>query len=59
VGKWCDQHCKGKHRMDFHRAINAPATAYQWEINELGGGDYIFAAFKNEQDFNWFLMRWS
>jgi hypothetical protein len=25
----------------------------------LGGGDYIFAAFKNERDFNWFLMRWS
>jgi hypothetical protein len=39
--------------------MNAPATAWQWEINELGGGDYIFAAFKNEQDFNWFLMRWS
>jgi hypothetical protein len=25
----------------------------------LAGGDYIFVAFKDERDFNWFLMRWS
>jgi hypothetical protein len=31
----------------------------QWECNDIGGGDYLFAAFKNERDFSWFLMRWS
>jgi hypothetical protein len=59
VGNWCDENCKDKHRMDFHRAMNAPGTAWEWHINELGGGDYIFAAFKNERDYTWFLMRWS
>ena len=56
IDNWCDDNCKGKHRMDFHRVIK---YHNQWEFNDLGGGDYIFAAFKNERDFNWFLMRWS
>lgn len=57
--KWCNEQCKDKFRFDFHRAIKFPSTANEWEINELGGGDYIFAAFKNERDFTWFMMRWS
>jgi hypothetical protein len=56
---WCQDNVKGKHRIDFLRVINVPATAYQWEINELGGGDHIFVAFKEEKDYLWFLMRWS
>ena len=59
LSQWCKDNCKDKFRFDFHRAMNAPGTAWQWHINELGGGDYIFVAFKNERDFNWFLMRWS
>ena len=59
LDQWCEKNCKDKYRFDFHRAINVPATAYQWEINELGGGDYAFAAFKDQRDFNWFLLRWS
>ena len=59
IMEWCEQNCKDKFRFDGHRVMNAPATGYEWEMNELGGGDYYFAAFKNERDFNWFLLRWS
>lgn len=57
--EWCEKNCKDKFRFDMHRAMKAPATAYQWEINELAGGDYIFAAFKDERDYMHFLLRWS
>ena len=56
---WCKEHCKDKHRFDIHRAIKYPSTANQWEMNDLGGGDYIFAAFKNERDFFMFTLKWS
>lgn len=59
LGNWCEDNCKDKFRFDFHRAMNAPGTAWEWHINELGGGDYIFAAFKDPRDYTWFLMRWS
>lgn len=59
LDQWCQKNCKGKYRFDFHRAMNAPATANQWEINELGGGDYIFVAFQEQRDYNWFILRWS
>ena len=59
LDQWCEKNCKDKYRFDFHRAMKAPATANQWEVNELGGGDYAFAAFKDQRDFNWFLLRWS
>jgi hypothetical protein len=59
VGNWCDENCKDKHRMDFHRAMNAPGTAWEWHINELGGGDYIFAAFKDPEDFFMFSLKWA
>ena len=34
----------------FERVMNCPATAYEWEINELGGADTVFVATNNEQD---------
>ncbi len=34
----------------FERVINAPSTAWEWEINELGGYDRVFVATNNEQD---------
>ncbi len=34
----------------FERVINCPATAWEWEINELGGYDKVFVATNNEQD---------
>lgn len=59
VGRWCDEHCSDKHRMDMFRVIKCPATSNEWEMNDLGGGDYIFAAFKNERDFLMFTLRWA
>jgi hypothetical protein len=34
----------------FERVINCPATAWQWQVNELGGKDTVFVATNNEQD---------
>lgn len=34
----------------FERVINCPATAWEWEINELGGADTVFVATNNERD---------
>lgn len=59
VDKWCKENLKDKYRFDFLRVIKAPSTNNEWEINELGGGDYIFAAFKNPKDYTLFLLRWS
>ena len=55
---WCKDNCKDKYRFDIHRVIKYPSTANQWEMNDLGGGDYIFAAFKNQRDFLLFSLRW-
>jgi hypothetical protein len=34
----------------FERVINCPATAWQWEINELGGADTVFVATNSDRD---------
>lgn len=34
----------------FERVINCPATAWQWEVNELGGADTVFVATNNDRD---------
>ena len=59
IVEWCEQHCKDKFRFDGLRAMKAPSTANQWEMNDLGGGDYYFVGFKNAKDYSWFLLRWS
>ena len=59
VDKWCKENLKDKFRLDFHRAMKAPGTAYEWEINELGGGDYVFFACKDPRDYTLFLLRWT
>jgi hypothetical protein len=59
LSKWCKANCKDKFRFDFHRVMKAPSTGNEWAVNELGGGDYIFAAFKNERDYLMFLLRWT
>ena len=56
---WMDQHATFTSRMDMHRAIKYPSTANEWEFNDLGGGDYVFVAFKNEKDYMLFLLRWA
>lgn len=59
VNDWCEKNCRAKHRLDFLRVIKAPSTGNHWAVNEIGGSDYIFAAFKDERDFLIFLLRWS
>jgi hypothetical protein len=59
IMEWCEDNCKDKFRFDCLRVINCPATAWQWEINEIGGGDYYFTAFKNQEDAIMFTLRWS
>lgn len=55
VHKWCEENLTGKFRLDVHRVILYNGI---WEINEIGGGDYVFAAFKDPKDFTHFLLRW-
>lgn len=55
---WCRSQCKGKIRGDFHRVYQQPWDG-EWHFNEIGGGDYIFIAFKSERDYNWFVLRWA
>ena len=57
IEEWCQLHCNEKFRFDGHRVIKSSDN--QWEINELGGGDHMFAAFKDEKDYILFLLRWS
>lgn len=56
---WMDKTARFKSRMDMHRVIRYPSTANEWEFNDMGGGDYIFVAFKDEKDYMLFLLRWS
>jgi len=58
LSNWCKENLSGKFRFDFLRVMNAPATAWQWEINEIGGRDYIFFACKDERDLLLFTLRW-
>lgn len=59
ISEWCENNCVGKFRFNCLRVINYPSTGNEWEINEMGGGDYIFAAFKESKDYMMFLLRWA
>jgi hypothetical protein len=48
-----------KFRSDILRVIKCPATANEWELNDIGGGDALFYAFKDSRDYTMFLLRWS
>ncbi len=56
--EWCKENLSGKFRFDWHRVMKAPATANEWHINELGGGDYIFFACQEPEDFFLFQLKW-
>jgi len=57
IHSWCKENLKGKFRIDCLRVIKDRYTN-EWEVNELGGGDYYFIAFKDESDMMWFKLRW-
>ena len=56
---WCKENLTGKFRFDFHRCTRAPSTANEWEVDGLGGGDFIFFACKDPKDYTLFLLRWT
>jgi len=56
---WMDQNARFTSRLDVFRVIKYPSTSNEWEMNDLGGGDYIFAAFKNEREYLHFMLRWA
>jgi hypothetical protein len=65
LDQWCLKNLKHKFRMDALRAFSqtpigpSGAGEPEWWINEIGGGDYLFAAFKDPVDYQWFMLRWS
>ena len=58
IQSWCKENCKDKWRSDIHRVMRAPSTAYQWELNDIGGGDALFFAFKSQEDCFIFKLKW-
>lgn len=56
---WCYENCRGKWRSDIHRVHKlSDIHADVYVLNELGGYDYLFVAFKDQVDHNWFVLRW-
>lgn len=54
---WCSEKIRWNYRVDCHRVwVNQWGKA---ELNDIGGSDIIYFAFKREQDFTHFLLRWS
>jgi hypothetical protein len=52
---WCEENSKSKYRFDCHRVSKRNG---EWHFDEMGGGDFEFAAFKDERDYVLFLLRW-
>jgi len=57
MADWCEQNCQGKWRNDWLRGLWDNQDNF--EFNEIGGGDVMFFAFKEESDYTWFSLRWS
>ena len=56
---WCKQNCQGKWRNDWHRGFWDHQGNYEvYEINNIGGGETMFFAFKEEADYMWFKLTW-
>jgi hypothetical protein len=62
IHQWAEANCQDKVRFDFIRVNKSGHTrmgTYDCDINEISGQDLVFAAFKNEQDYLVFLLRWA
>lgn len=57
INKWCTANCKDKWRHDILR-VYATASG-EWYLNEIGGGDCLFYAFKDPKDYTMFLLKWA
>jgi hypothetical protein len=62
IHQWAEANCQDKVRFDFLRVNKFDhhrMGTYDSDINEISGQDLVFVAFKNEQDYLMFLLRWS
>ena len=62
IHQWAEANCQDKVRFDFLRVKKSDHTrmgTYDCDINEISGQDLVFVAFKNEQDFTFFMLRWT
>lgn len=56
MSEWCSSKIRWNYRIDIHRVWQDQWGKYS--LNDIGGSDIIFFAFKREQDFTYFLLRW-
>jgi len=62
---WCELKCRFKYRMDIHRVMKQTGIGVNGDLhedywfNDIGGTDYVYFAFQNEQDYIMFMLRWS
>ncbi len=57
MNDWCHEKIRWNFRCDCHRVWEN--SQGKMELNDIGGYDIIYFAFKREQDFTHFLLRWS
>lgn len=62
---WLKNDCRGKTRSTIQRTIEVISrdvdgreTNKDWALNEIGGRDSLFVAFKDERDYLMFLLKW-
>ena len=71
MNKWCENNCLDKVRYDLHRVIREKGLIHneyddtmrwsdteEFSLNDVGGYDVLFFAFKNEKDLVWFKLKW-
>jgi hypothetical protein len=67
--QWCKDNCQGKWREDIHRVTKQTGLTHigdgvdwletpEWIMCEIGGGDVLFFAFKDERDAMLFTLKW-
>lgn len=65
ISDWCNDNCSEQWREDIHRVIKQTPIGLsgpepsEYFMNEIGGGDALFYAFKSSKDYTMFLLRWS
>ena len=64
IRDWCKANLEGKFREDIVRAytqtplgLNGPEDI-EYVISDIGGVDILCWAFKDEQDYLWFQLKW-
>jgi len=58
IQEWCKENSQEKWRCDILRVFKAPSTNNEWTLNDIGGGDALFFAFKNANDAFMFKLKW-